>query len=132
MVEEFGDILLSGLLWIIRERTGKDSFVTAPEYWEEAARPPFWTQILEQRAELLSDITSRLSGLAFEGPSPLSSLAGAKERLSELRPADFASFIEGWLVSLSEWRDRVSALPRIALADKGQAISRALAELGLS
>ena len=63
--EEFGDILLSGLLWLVHTRTRKhvaDKTRAAPdpEYWQEATNPHFWKQMLEQRASLLSDITARL------------------------------------------------------------------------
>ena len=74
--------------------------VAETEYWREATNPRFWKQILEQRAALLADITARLTGKDFDGPSPLPSLAAARQRLGELTPADFVSFTEKWLTSL--------------------------------
>jgi hypothetical protein len=135
--EEFGDILLSGLLWLLqaRIRTGPaDKARTIPdsECWREATDPRFWKQILEQRTALLADITERLTGKHFDGPSPLPSLAGAQERLGELQPADFTLFIEKWLTSLGEWHDRLSFLSRVDLVEKARAIEKALAELGLT
>ena len=130
--EEFGDILLSGLLWLVhaRPRRGADP-VADTVYWREAARPHFWKQILEQRAALLQDITMRLTKNS-DTPSPLPSLDAAKRRLAELNSAEFVSFMERWLISLAEWRDRLSVLSRVDLADKAQAIEKALAELGLA
>ena len=57
--EEFGDILLSGLLWLVHTHTRKhvaDKTRAAPdtEYWEKATHPHFWKQMLEQRESLLS------------------------------------------------------------------------------
>jgi hypothetical protein len=135
--EEFGDILLSGLLWLVHAHTRngaaeKSHLAADNDYWREATNPRFWKHILEQRAELLADITVRLTGKNFDGPSPLPSLAGARQRLSELRPADFVSFTEKWLTSLGEWRARLSELPRIELAGKERDMDKVLAELGLA
>jgi hypothetical protein len=135
--EEFGDVLLSGLLWLVHARTGKSAAdkthpMTDSDYWREAMDPRFWRQIMEQRAALLADVTARLRGRSFDGPSPLSSLAGADQRLGELAPADFVSFTERWLASLVEWRGRLSALSRVEMVDKTQAIEKALAELGVA
>jgi hypothetical protein len=137
--EEFGDILLSGLLWLVhaRPRRGADP-IADTAYWCEATKPRFWKQILEQRAELLHDIAARLAKNSDNSPpvssslsSSLSSLEAATRRLAELAPAEFVSFIEHWLITLAEWRDRLSVLARVDLVDKAQAIEKALAELGL-
>ena len=106
--------------------------MTESEYWREATNPRFWKQILEQRAALLADVTERLTGKNLDGPSPLPSLAGARQRLGELTPADFVSFTERWLTSLAEWRGRLSVLSQVDSVDKAQAIEKALAELGLA
>ena len=134
-IEEFGDILLSGLLWLVHTHPRKDAAGTAraveeTDYWREATNPRFWKQILEQRAALLADITARLTGKDFDGPSPLPSLAAAKHRLGELKPADFASFTERWLTSLAIWRGRLSSLPAADLAGKALDIEKVLAALG--
>ena len=60
------------------------------------------------------------------------SLAAAKQRLVELKPADFVLFMEKWLTSLVEWSDRLSVLSQVDLVDKARAIEKALAELGLA
>ena len=135
--EEFGDILLSGLLCLVHAGTKKSIAdkshpMAEGDYWREATNPRFWKHVLEQRAALLADITVRLTGKNFDGPTPLPSLAGASQRLSELTPADFVSFTERWLVSLAEWRGRLSVLSRVDLVDKAQAIEKALAELGVA
>jgi hypothetical protein len=135
-LEEFGDILLSGLLWVVHRSPRENAAdkarpVEEIDYWREAANPHFWKQILEQRAALLADITARIAGKNFDGPSPLPSLAGAKQRLDELEPSDFVSFTERWLTSLTEWRTRLSSLSGVDLVDKALAIDKALAELGV-
>lgn len=132
--EEFGDILLSGLLWLVHVRLKRDSdsaHIADTEYWREATKPRFWEHILEQRAALLQDITARLTNKS-DTSSPVSSLEAAKRRLAQLNPAEFVSFMERWLISITEWRDRLSVLSRVDSVDKAQAIEKALAELGLA
>lgn len=135
--EEFGDVLLSGLLWLVHTRIRKDAankalFMTETDYWREATNPRFWKQILEQRTALLADITGRLTGKDFDGLSPLPSLAAAKQCLDGLKPADFVSFTEDWLASLALWRDQLPIPSRIVLPDKARAIEKAIAKLGLA
>jgi hypothetical protein len=135
-LEEFGDILLSGLLALVHARA-KDTedraqHLTDIEYWREATDPRFWKHILEQRAALLSDITTRLTGQSFENVSPLPSLQAAMQRLGELKPGEFVSFMEEWLTSLAEWRGRLSGLSQPGLPYKARAIDKALSKLGLA
>jgi hypothetical protein len=134
--EEFGDVLLSGLLWLVHTRrrrdvSGRAHLVADTEYWREATKPRFWMHIMEQRAALLRDITMRLT-MNSDTSSPLPSLEAAKRRLAELNPAEFVTFMERWLITLAEWRDRLSVLSRVDLVDKAQAIEKAVAELGLA
>ena len=134
--EEFGDILLAGLLWLVHSRVRKNADradpVAGSEYWREATSPHFWKQILEQRAELIRDITARLTEMNLGDPLPFSSLTAAAQRLSELEPANFTSFTEAWLTSIAEWRGRLSLLPRVNVPDKTRAIEKAIAKLGLA
>ena len=135
--EEFGDILLSGLLWLVHTRTRQhvaDKTRAVPDVgcWEEATDTHFWKQILDQRESLLWDITAHLRTYYSGDPSPLPSLAAAKERLGELKPDDFVSFMERWLTSLAEWRDRISILSQVDLVEKTRAIEKALSELGVA
>jgi len=135
-LEEFGDILLSGLLALVHARS-KDAadrvrHMTDKEYWREATDPRFWQQILQQRATLLGDITTRLTGKSFENVPPLQSLQAATDRLGELIPGEFVSFTKEWLTSLVEWRSQLSDLSRVGLADKARAIDKALAKVGLA
>ena len=136
-LEEFGETLLSGLLWLVHTRisAGTTDYVRAmadTDYWQAAANQRFWEQILGQRAELLANITVQLAEKDFDGLSPLPSLVAAKQRLGELKPGDFVSFTERWLTSLVEWRDRLNGLSRVDVADKARAIDKALAKLGLA
>jgi hypothetical protein len=134
--EEFGDILLSGLLCLVhassaRSAAERNHFVPDAEYWREATNPRFWKHVLEQRAWLLQDLAGRVKGLTLDDLSPLPSLAAAKQRLDELKPTDFVSFTGKWLTSLGTWRHQLSALSQVDLVDKALAIEKALAELGV-
>jgi hypothetical protein len=135
--EEFGDVLLSGLLWLVHTRSrdsaaDKARLMTETGYWREATNPRFWKQILEQRAALLQEITIRLTPQNSDHPAALSSLAAAKQRLDELKPADFAAFTERWLASLAVWRGRLSSLSSVDLVDMTRDMEKALAALGLA
>jgi hypothetical protein len=135
--EEFGDVLLSGLLWLVHARLKKDAadrvqHMTDAEYWREAMNPRFWGQILEQRVALLDEITERLAGMTLDNLSPLPSLAVAKRRLGELKPADFVSFTAEWLNSLAVWRSRLPVPSPVVVPDTARAIEKALAKLGLA
>jgi hypothetical protein len=135
-LEEFGDILLSGLLWLVHaHKTGATDRAHLPanaEYWREATDPRFWKRILEERAALLQEVTTRLASKDFCTTSPLPSLVAARQRLIELKPADFVSFMEKWLTSLGEWPIWPSVRSRVDLVDKARAIEKALAELGVA
>lgn len=133
--EEFGDILVSGLLWLVHARKGvsdKTHPVTEADYWRATANPRFWKLILQQRATLLAEITRRLTGKDFDGPSPLPSLAAAKQRLDDLKAGEFVSFTEEWLASLAVWRGRLPIPSRTIWPDKARAIEKAIATLGLA
>jgi hypothetical protein len=135
--EEFGDVLLSGLLWLVHAHRRKDAAdktraMTDAEYWREAKNPGFWKQILEERAALLQEIVSRFTTQNLNNPSALSSLAAAKLRLDQLKPSEFVSFTEAWLGSLATWRGRLPVLSWADLPDKARAIEKALARLGLA
>jgi hypothetical protein len=135
--EEFGDILLSGLLWLVHARRRNDTAdkvhpMTDTEYWREATNPRFWKQILEERAALLQDIVLRLTAQNSDNRSAVSSLAVAKQRLGELTPSEFVSFTEAWLTSLATWRGQLPVLSWADLPDKARAIEKALAKLGLA
>jgi hypothetical protein len=135
--EEFGDILLSGLLWLVHMRHRKDAAdkarpMTDAEYWRQSTNPRFWQKILQERAALLQDIASRLTAQNPGNPSVLSSLTVAKQRLGELGSGEFVSFTEAWLASLASWRGQLPVLSWADLPDKARAIEKALAKLGLA
>jgi hypothetical protein len=115
-LEEFGDILASGLLWLA---------CTIPmderNYWQEATKLQFWRDILQQRATLLESLSKRLEGKTLA----LKSIQAAQTRCKELSPTEFVSFIEKWLDSLVTWRARLEGLP------KADSVAKALAQLGL-
>jgi len=121
-LEEFGDILLSGLLWVVHAGDG-NSVIADREYWREAKTSHFWEEILSQRAALLESIASRLGRL---NPDPLPSLEAAQQRCRELSPGEFVSFTDKWLANLAIWGARLSFLPEV------ETVRRALAEIGLA
>jgi hypothetical protein len=135
-LEEFGDILASGLLWLVHahnkagavepvSRSG-NSAIADRDYWHDVTEPRFWGAILHQRAVLLDNIATRLKRLNPSNLSPLPSLEAARQRCGELSPKEFVSFTEKWLHSLAVWHDRLSVLSR------ADSVEKALAELGLS
>jgi hypothetical protein len=87
---------------------------------------------LEERAATLQETITRLAPKEFYTTSPLPSLAAAWQRLIELKPADFVSFTEEWLTSLSHWPAGSSVRSRVDQMDKARAIEKALANLGLA
>jgi hypothetical protein len=118
-LEEFGDILASGLLWLVRTRHTMPT--DERDYWQEATKVQFWRDMLEQRATLLEDLSKRLESKALA----LTSMQAAQKRCEELSPNEFVSFIEKWLDSLAKWQTHMSGLPR------ADSVTKAVAELGL-
>ncbi len=116
-LEEFGDILASGLLWLVH--ANRNSSTDEHSYWREATNQQFWRDILDQRAKLLDDLSESLELL------PLESIQAARRRCGELSPDEFVSFMTKWLGSLATWRILVSGL------HGADSVAKALAELGL-
>ena len=90
-LEEFGEILASGLLWLVH--ANKRTCATPPAaddqvYWRRATKESFWVEVLAQRAILLDNIAERLAPTCQQdsGGSPLKSVEAARLRLSELSP----------------------------------------------
>jgi hypothetical protein len=135
VLEEFGDILACGLLWLVharnRGRAAECTDAYSPSipdghYWHDAINPSFWQAILHQRAALLDNLIMRLKVLGSEEEPPVESLEAAKGRLRNLSPQEFVSFTEKWLSNLAAWRNRVANLPTV------DSVAKALVELGLS
>ncbi len=124
-LEEFGDILALGLLWLVRENG--DSPAGERGYWREATEPQFWRDMLQQRITLLDDLYRRLEQInrQLAITLPLESIRAAQQRCNELSPDEFVSFVEKWLDSLTTWRTRLASLHR------ADSVAQALAELDL-
>jgi hypothetical protein len=128
--EEFGDILASGLLWLVHDRNKASTadataWVTDHDYWAEATEVPFWEQILEQRSALLENTAERFKAIKPLNMAALQSLQAALQRCNELTAYEFVSFTEQWVASLAVWRGRLSRLPQV------DSVEKALAELGI-
>ena len=72
--EEFGDVLLSGLLWLVHSRIKKGAadrahIMSEADYWREATNARFWKKILEDRGALLQEIASRLAAQKPDHPA---------------------------------------------------------------
>ncbi len=125
--EEFGDVLASGLLWLIHAARDKvaaqaalaDTNTGEPsDYWREAMRLSFWKEVLDQRAKLLDELARLLELRPKRDMAPLESVRAAQHRRSELSPDEFVSFITAWGDNLAKWRDRTSHLARAGSVDK--------------
>lgn len=136
MLEEYGDILAAGLLWLVcinKQTSTMDpvvdeisSVAAFRDFCHEATGAQFWRNILSQRSMVLDTIYRILEQRYKKASPPLRAIEAAQWRRGELRPADFASFTERWLNSLVEWQARLSDLPR------ADSVTKALTELGLS
>jgi len=135
-LEEFGDILAFGLLWLIyagRETKRMQSAVTEgnsaflrPDYWSEATRESFWREILGRRAALLDELVRVLDrAYRYQSP-PLQSVLAARERCGQLPPEEFVFFIKKWLANLSIWQAHTRD-PLLV-----DSVAKAISELGLS
>ena len=126
LLEEFGDILGEGLLWLIHHK--RDLSFPEASFWAEAMDSSFWHSVLQRREMLLTEITRRL----LEHPADsciadaLVSVKEARARRYKLAAEDFVSFVHQWLRDLAQWRARLAGLPRV------DSVAKALAELGLS
>jgi len=124
-LQEFGDILASGLLWLVHAQ--RDWSTDERGYWREATNQQFWRDVLRQRATLLDDLHERLDLVYHHRDQilALESIRAARKRCGELSPDEFVSFIAKWLDRLAIWRERISPLPR------ADSVAKALAALGL-
>jgi hypothetical protein len=130
-LEEFGEILTAGLLWLVHtnERTGAAPFSADDlTYWRRATKESFWVEVLEQRAILLDKIIERLE-LTFQRDSegsPIKCIEAARLRLDELSPGEFVTFVGRWLINLSAWRIKYCGIRRY------DSVTKAVVELGLA
>lgn len=124
-LEEFGDVLALGLLWLVHENG--DSPAGERSYWREATQPQFWRDLLHQRTALLDELLARLEQInrKLAITQPIESIRAAQKRCNELSPDAFVSFVEKWLDSLATWRTRLASLHR------ADSVAQALAVLGL-
>lgn len=133
--EEFGDILASGLLWLVYAR--KTTNTVGPldptvdteseaYYWQEATKLSFWAQVLQERAALLKEVTERLKELHPDDLLARQALEVAQEWCGKLTADEFVAVTKKWLTNLDLWRERLCVLPRV------DSVEKALAELALT
>jgi hypothetical protein len=122
-LEEFGDILGEGLLWLIHHK--KNLTIPDTSFWAEALDESFWRSALQRRRTLLAEITRRLLERPRTTDITNALMSVLEARVRTFAPEDFVSFIQQWLHDLERWRGRLEKLPRADSVDK------ALAELGL-
>lgn len=124
LLEEFGDILGEGMLWLIHNKRN----LSFPDmaFWAEALDSSFWHSALERRRTLLSEITRRLLECPKNSDITNALLSVLEARVRKFAAEDFVSFVEQWLGDLARWRDRLADLPAV------DSVAKALAELGLS
>jgi len=123
-LEEFGDILGEGLLWLIHHKRDLSSPDTS--FWAEAMDSSFWHSALQRRKMLLAEITKRLLERPKDSDIANALLSVLEARLRKFAAEDFVSFVQQWLCDLEQWRDRLASLPRV------ESVAKALGELGLS
>ena len=122
-IEEFGDILASGMLWMVHAASktragqpfGQDGVraATAREYWHAATERRFWESILVQRFILLGNIIERLklkSALDTDA-ARLESVIASYERCGQLSSREFVTFVDSWLDGLGAWQARMATIP---------------------
>jgi len=135
-LEEFGDILASGLLWLVHATTktsagqpvGQDGYraVAPRKYWDAATKLRFWESILVQRFILLGNLIEQLKLSAHDtDASRLESVIASWERCGELSSREFVTFVDSWLDALGAWR------ARLATVSPADSVDQALADLGL-
>jgi hypothetical protein len=116
-LEEFGDTVAEGLLWLIHEGRNVSE-----------ADSSFWRNCLARRSTFIENVADRILAMdQGDGATEntLAALKAAKERLADIYPGDCQSFIQAWRMDLAEWTDRISILPSCS------SIRKALHHLGL-
>jgi hypothetical protein len=134
-LEEFGDTLAAGLLWLLSTKQtstvnpaadNRAAVMPFRDFCHEATASQFWVDILSQRQIVLDKTYERLERRYKKDSPSLKSLKAAQDRHGELQAREFVSFTKKWLYSLEIWQTRLSDLPR------ADSVIKALAELGLS
>lgn len=127
-LEEFGDILASGLLWQVHTAAEKSAGMSAMtrEYWHPAMETSFWDRVLVHRVKLLGNTIERLNRItAHDTDAALESVKASWERCVGLSSREFVTFVADWLDGLDAWQARLASV-----APAGS-VKQALADLGL-
>jgi len=127
-LEEFGDILASGLLWLLHavgKKSAEPSAVSR-KYWQPATKALFWDHVLIQRNELLGNTVELLNrSTVHDTDAALESVKASWERCVALSSREFVTFVADWLDGLDAWQARLARVPPAG------SVKQALADLGL-
>ncbi|OXM47911.1 hypothetical protein CFP71_34000 [Amycolatopsis thailandensis] len=110
--EEFGDLLAEGLV-----RFGQDG-----KFATEVSEAD-WDAALEDRANLINNLSSRLRG---RNSAALLSLRAANDRLSRISARSLKAYVTAWRNDVEVWRERLGGI-----TSTGSAVG-AIRQLGLS
>jgi ribosomal protein S18 acetylase RimI-like enzyme len=102
--EEFGDLLIEGLLALLHEDFGRLH-----------ATRTFWSHFAELRAAHIEEVIYGISQRS-EAPnrdSAIRSLVAARERLSEISADDCVDFLTAWHNDQIAWNQRASGMEKV-------------------
>ena len=118
LLEEFGDILGEGLLWLIQYK--RDPSFPQASFWAEAMDSSFWHSVLQRREMLLAEITRRLLKRPQDSyiTDALVSVTEARAHRYKLAAEDFVSFVQQWLGQLAQWQAGWPVCPRWILSPR--------------
>ena len=114
--QEFGDIIAEGIYSLLHSGHGL-----------EYATKAYWSQFLDDRAQIISDIIARLDYAPGEKKDEMcNAIKFARRTLAGIKPGMCATYLEIWQGDLERWEKRRDGLQR---ADN---VADALRMLGLS
>jgi hypothetical protein len=101
--EEFGDLLAEGLM----------SFLHAQTKVSRALDRSYWAQAIDQRAELLEGITTRLTGVDDRDAAPaMAAVQAARKELESFQADVLAAYVGLWRADLRDWTRWLAGLSR--------------------
>ncbi len=99
--EEFGDVIAEGLYALLHSKQGLES-----------ADHEYWRMFLADRNRVLDKIVRRLPNVPDRQSDIEKAIAGAGEKLNEIRPSMCVGYLMAWQSDLKRWEGRLAKLPR--------------------